>query len=128
MTLTTSGGFIINTGDTAKYTGVASITTPVSCVIAGFIKIANPTQSIITLTLRKNGTAIKTASMQVFSPNQPFSFSLSTDPILINTNDEFTVTTSPTISQIQIVGGSMQINTPTSAQTFDNYEDKIIYK
>jgi hypothetical protein len=128
MTLITSGGFIINTGDTAKYTGVSSITTPISCSVAGFIKIANPQQSIITLTLRKNGTAIKTASLQVFSPNQPFSFSLSTDPILINTNDEFTVTTSPTISQIQILGGNIQINTPTSVQTFDNYQDKVIYK
>lgn len=128
MTLSTSGGFIINGGNTAKYLTATTITTPISCTIAGFIKITNPQQTTVTLSLRKNGVAIKTASLQVFNPNTPFSFSLSTDPIIINTNDEFTITTSPNIYQIQILGGSIQINTPSITQSFDPYQDKFIYK
>lgn len=128
MTLITAGGFVINTGDTAKYIGATSMTTPVNCTVAGFMKITNPQQTVVTLSLRKNGTVIKTASLQVFNPNTPFSFGLSTDPITINTNDEFTVTLSPNISQIQILGGSIQINSPATTQSFDNYQDKYIYK
>lgn len=128
LTLQSAGGFVINGGNTAKYLGLSSITSPISCSVAGFMKITNPQQTTVTLSLRKNGVAIKTASLQVFNPNTPFSFSLSTDPIAINTNDEFTITTSPNIYQIQILGGSIQINTPSITQSFDPYQDKFIYK
>ena len=116
LTLQTAGGFVINGGNTAKYLGLSSITSPISCSVAGFMKITNPQQTTVTLSLRKNGVAIKTASLQVFNP------------IAINTNDEFTITTSPNIYQIQILGGSIQINTPAITQSFDPYQDKFIYK
>jgi hypothetical protein len=128
LTLESAGGFDIINTDTIKYLGATSIETPIDCIVFGIIKVTNPQQTTIVLTLRKNGVAIKTGSFPVYIPNQSFIFNLSTEPIAINTNDEFTITTSSNIRDIEIDGGSVKINTPTITQSFDSYQDKFIYK
>jgi hypothetical protein len=128
LTLQTAGGFVINTGNTAKYLGLTTINSPITCNISGRIINTTPSQTNVTFSLKKNGVAIKTNIVQVFNTNQIFALDMSASSTSIATNDEFTLTVSSNVNQIEIYGGSIQINTPSNTQVFDLYSEQYIYK
>lgn len=126
LTLVTSGGFSIQSGNTARYDGVTTLTTPVDCSIFGEVSCATyPTT--VSFQLQKNGTSIKTINYPVYVANQAYTMNLSVTTQSIATNDTFKVVVT-NASSINIDGGDMKINSPTSTITYDTYSENFIFE
>ena len=126
MTLVTSGGFSIQGGNTARYDGVTTITSPVTVGIFGVVSTSTYPKNV-TFTLRKDGTAINTITYPVYVANQAFTFNLSVGNQTIATNDTFTVVITGH-STITINGGDMKINSAGTSYTYDTYTDNYLYQ
>jgi len=126
LTLVTSGGFSIQTSNTARYDAATTLTTPVTVGIFGNVSCSSYPKNV-TFELRKSGTAIRTITYPVYVANQPFTFDLSVGTQTIATNDTFTVVITGH-SSVTIGGGDMKINTPGTAYTFDTYTDNYLYQ
>jgi hypothetical protein len=126
LTLVTSGGFSIQTSNTARYDAATTLTTPVTIGIFGNVSCSTYPKNV-TFELRKSGTAIRTITYPVYVANQPFTFDLSVGTQTIATNNTFTVVITGH-SSVTIGGGDMKINTPGTAYTFDTYTDNYLYQ
>ncbi len=126
LTLVTSGGFSIQTSNTARYDAATTLTTPVTVGIFGNVSCSTYPKNV-TFELRKSGTAIRTITYPVYVANQPFTFDLSVGTQTIATNNTFTVVITGH-SSVTIGGGDMKINTPGTAYTFDTYTDNYLYQ
>jgi hypothetical protein len=126
LTLVTSGGFSIQSSNTARYDALTTITTPVTVGIFGNVSCSTYPKNV-TFELRKSGTAIRTITYPVYVANQPFTFDLSVGTQTIATNNTFTVVITGH-SSVTIGGGDMKINTPGTAYTFDTYTDNYLYQ
>jgi hypothetical protein len=126
LTLVTSGGFSIQTSNTARYDAATTLTTPVTVGIFGNVSCSSYPKNV-TFELRKSGTAIRTITYPVYVANQPFTFDLSVGTQTIATNNTFTVVITGH-SSVTIGGGDMKINTPGTAYTFDTYTDNYLYQ
>jgi len=126
LTLVTSGGFSIQTSNTARYDAATTLTTPVTVGIFGNVSCSTYPKNV-TFELRKSGTAIRTITYPVYVANQPFTFDLSVGTQTIATNNTFTVVIVGH-SSVTIGGGDMKINTPGTAYTFDTYTDNYLYQ
>jgi hypothetical protein len=126
LTLVSAGNFSIQTSNTARYDGVATIVTPVTVNISGTISCSTYPKNV-TFELRKSGTAIKTITFTVYTTIQPFNLDLSVGTQTIATNNTFTVVITGH-SSVTIGGGDMKINTPGTAYTFDTYTDNYLYQ
>jgi hypothetical protein len=126
MTLVTSGGFSIQSGNSARYDGVTTLSTPIECSIFGEVS-ASTYPKVISFQLQKNGTAIKTINYTIYIPNQPYTLNLSVTTQTIATNDIFRVVVVGA-SSINVDGGDMKINSPSPTQNFDTYTDNFLYQ
>ena len=126
LTLVTSGGFSIQSGNTARYDGATTLTTPVTVGIFGVVSASTYPKNV-TFTLRKNGVAINTITYPVYVANQPFTFNLSVGNQTIATNDTFNVVITGH-STITINGGDMKINSAGTSYTYDTYTDNYLYQ
>jgi hypothetical protein len=126
LTLVTSGGFSIQSSNTARYDAATTLTTPVTVGIFGNVSCSTYPKNV-TFELRKSGTAIRTITYPVYVANQPFTFDLSVGTQTIATNNTFTVVITGHLS-VTIGGGDMKINTPGTAYTFDTYTDNYLYQ
>jgi hypothetical protein len=126
LTLVTSGGFSIQTSNTARYDAATTLTTPVTVGIFGNVSCSTYPKNV-TFELRKSGTAIRTITYPVYVANQAFTFDLSVGTQTIATNNTFTVVITGH-SSVTIGGGDMKINTPGTAYTFDTYTDNYLYQ
>lgn len=126
LTLVTSGGFSIQSSNTARYDAATTITSPVTVGIFGNVSCSTYPKNV-TFELRKSGTAIRTITYPVYVANQPFTFDLSVGTQTIATNNTFTVVIIGH-SSVTIGGGDMKINTPGTAYTFDTYTDNYLYQ
>ena len=126
LTLVTSGGFSIQTSNTARYDGVPTLSTPIDCSIFGNVS-ASSYPMTISFQLQKNGTSIKTLNYTINIPNQPFTFNLGVTTQTIATNDTFRVVVT-NASTITINGGDMKINSPSPTQVFDAYSDNYLFE
>ena len=126
LTLVTSGGFSIQGGNTARYDGATTLTTPVTVGIFGVVSTSTYPKNV-TFTLRKNGTAINTITYPVYVANQAFTFNLSVGSQTIATNDTFTVVITGH-STITINGGDMKINSNGTSYTYDTYTENYLYQ
>jgi hypothetical protein len=126
LTLVTSGGFSIQSSNTARYDAATTITSPVTVGIFGNVSCSTYPKNV-TFELRKSGTAIRTITYPVYVANQPFTFDLSVGTQTIATNNTFTVVITGH-SSVTIGGGDMKINTPGTAYTFDTYTDNYLYQ
>ena len=126
LTLVTSGGFSIQSSNTARYDAATTLTTPVTVGIFGNVSCSTYPKNV-TFELRKSGTAIRTITYPVYVANQPFTFDLSVGTQTIATNNTFTVVITGH-SSVTIGGGDMKINTPGTAYTFDTYTDNYLYQ
>jgi hypothetical protein len=126
LTLISAGNFSIQTSNTARYDGVATIVTPVTVTISGKVSCSTYPKNV-TFELRKSGTAIKTITFTVYTTIQPFNLDLSVGTQTIATNNTFTVVITGH-SSVTIEGGDMKINTPGTAYTFDTYTDNYLYQ
>jgi hypothetical protein len=126
LTLVTSGGFSIQSSNTARYDALTTITSPVTVGIFGNVSCSTYPKNV-TFELRKSGTAIRTITYPVYVANQPFTFDLSVGTQTIATNNTFTVVIIGH-SSVTIGGGDMKINTPGTAYTFDTYTDNYLYQ
>ena len=126
LTLVTSGGFSIQSSNTARYDAATTLTSPVTVGIFGNVSCSTYPKNV-TFELRKSGTAIRTITYPVYVANQPFTFDLSVGTQTIATNNTFTVVITGH-SSVTIGGGDMKINTPGTAYTFDTYTDNYLYQ
>jgi hypothetical protein len=126
LTLVTSGGFSIQSSNTARYDAATTLTTPVTVGIFGNVSCSTYPKNV-TFELRKSGTGIRTITYPVYVANQPFTFDLSVGTQTIATNNTFTVVITGH-SSVTIGGGDMKINTPGTAYTFDTYTDNYLYQ
>ena len=126
LTLVTSGGFSIQTSNTARYDGVPTLSTPIDCSIFGNVSASSYPRTI-SFQLQKNGTSIKTLNYTINIPNQPFTFNLGVTTQTIATNDTFRVVVT-NASTITINGGDMKINSPSPTQVFDPYSDNYLFE
>ena len=126
LTLVTSGGFSIQTSNTARYDGATTLLTPIDCGIFGNVSASSYPRTI-SFQLQKNGVAIRTINYTINIPNQPFTFNLGVGTQTIATNDLFRVVVS-NASTITINGGDMKINSPSPTQNFDPYTDNYLYQ
>jgi hypothetical protein len=125
LTLVTSGGFSIQTSNTARYDNATTLTTPVDCSIFGVVSAATyPTT--LSFQLQKNGVAIRTINYPIYIANQAYTMNLSVTTQTIATNDTFRVVVSGA-SSITINGGDMKINSPSSSLPYDTYTDNYLY-
>jgi hypothetical protein len=125
LTLVTSGGFSIQTSNTARYDNATTLTTPVDCSIFGVVSAASyPTT--LSFQLQKNGVAIRTINYPIYIANQAYTMNLSVTTQTIATNDTFRVVVSGA-SSITINGGDMKINSPSSSLPYDTYTDNYLY-
>ena len=125
LTLVTSGGFSIQTSNTARYDNATTLTTPVDCSIFGVVSAASY-PATISFQLQKNGVAIKTINYPIYIANQAFTMNLSVTTQTIATNDTFRVVVSGA-SSIRVNGGDMKINSPSSSLPYDTYTDNYLY-
>jgi len=126
MTLVTSGGFSIQNGNSARYDGIPTLSTPIDCSIFGEVS-ATTYPKIISFQLQKNGTSIRTINYTIYVANQPYTLNLSVSTQTIATNDVFRVVVSGA-SSINIDGGDMKINSPSPTQVFDTYTDNYLFQ
>ena len=126
LTLVTSGGFSIQTSNTARYDGATTLSTPVDCSIFGSVSASSYPRTI-SFQLQKNGTAIKTLNYTINIPNQPFTFNLGVTTQTIATNDTFRVVVT-NASSITVSGGDMKINSPSPTQIYDTYTDNYLFE
>lgn len=126
LTLSTGGGFTIQGGNTARYDGLATINAPVTAVVSGFIS-ASTYPKIVTFELRKNGTAIKTISQTIYTANTPFYAGLSVGTQTFATTNTLTMVITGHNS-VQILGGTLNVNTAAPTYTYDTYTDNYLYQ
>lgn len=126
LTLVTSGGFSIQGGNTARYDNATTLTTPVDCSIFGEVSAASY-PATISFQLQKNGTAIRTINYPIYVANQPYTMSLSVTTQTIATNDVFRVVVTGA-STINVDGGDMKINSPSTTLAYDTYTDNYLYE
>lgn len=126
MTLVTSGGFSIQGGNSARYDGIPTLSTPIDCSIFGEVS-ATTYPKVISFQLQKNGTSIRTINYTIYVANQPYTLNLSVSTQTIATNDVFRVVVSGA-SSVNIDGGDMKINSPSPTQVFDTYTDNYLFQ
>ena len=126
LTLVTSGGFSIQSGNTARYDGVTTINSPIDCIISGQVSASTYPKNI-TFELRKNGVAIVTQTETIYTFNEFFTINLSATSQSIATNNTFTVVITGH-STITISAGDIKIYTPGSGYTYDTYTDNFLYQ
>ena len=126
LTLVSSGGFSIQTSNTARYDNATTLTTPIDCSIFGVVSAATYPKTI-SFQLQKNGTAIRTINYPIYTANQPFTMALSVTTQTIATNDTFRVVVT-NASSITVNGGDMKINSPSTALDYDPYTDNYLYE
>lgn len=126
LTLVTSGGFSIQSSNTARYDAATTLTTPVTVGIFGNVSASSYPKNV-TFELRKNGTAINTITYPVYVANQPFTFNLSVGTQTIATTNTFTVVITGH-SSVTIGGGDMKINSPGTSYTYETYTDNYLYQ
>lgn len=125
LTLVTSGGFSIQTSNTARYDNATTLSTPVDCSIFGVVSASSYPRTI-SFQLQKNGIAIRTINYPIYVNNQSFTMNLSVSTQTIATNDTFRVVVT-NASSITINGGDMKINSPSSSLPYDTYTDNYLY-
>ena len=125
LTLVTSGGFSIQGGNTARYDNATTLSTPVDCSIFGEVSAASY-PATISFQLQKNGTAIRTINYPIYVANQPYTLNLSVTTQTIATNDTFRVVVVGA-STINVDGGDMKINSPSTTLAYDTYTDNYLY-
>jgi hypothetical protein len=126
LTLVTAGGFSIQSGNSARYDGLPTLSTPIECSIFGTMS-APSYPSSVTFQLQKNGTSIKTITLPIYYANFPYTLNLSVGATTIATNDIFKVVVNGA-SNLVVGGGDMKVNIPSTTQTYDTYTDNYIYK
>jgi hypothetical protein len=126
LSLTTSGGFTIVSGNTARYDGLPTINSPITAIVSGQVS-ASSYPKIVTFELRKNGTAIKTITQTIYTANQFFYADLSVGTQTLATNNTITMVATGHNS-ITILSGQLVINTQGTAYTFDTYTDNYLYQ
>lgn len=126
LTLVTSGGFSIQSGNSARYDGVPTLSTPIDCSIFGEVS-ATTYPKTISFQLQKNGTSIKTINYPIYVANQPYTLNLSVPTQTIATNDTFRVVVVGA-SNINVDGGDMKINSPSPTQNYDTYSDNYLFE
>lgn len=126
MTLVTSGGFSIQSGNSARYDGIPTLSTPIECSIFGEVS-ASTYPKVISFQLQKNGTPIKTINYTIYIANQPYTMNLSVTTQTIATNDIFRVVVVGA-SSINVDGGDMKISSPAPTQDFDTYTDNYLFQ
>lgn len=126
LALVTSGGFSIQSGNSARYDGVPTLSTPIDCSIFGEVS-ATTYPKTISFQLQKNGTSIKTINYPIYVANQPYTLNLSVPTQTIVTNDTFRVVVVGA-SSINVDGGDMKINSPSPTQNYDTYSDNYLFE
>ena len=126
LTLVTSGGFSIQSGNSARYDGVSTLSTPIECSIFGEVS-ASTYPKTISFQLQKNGTSIKTINYPIYVANQPYTLNMSVGTQSIATNDTFRLVVVGA-SSINVDGGDMKINSPSPTQNFDTYSDNYLFE
>jgi hypothetical protein len=124
-TLTTSGGFSIQSNTDIRWDGGASITKTVTVSINGTLKCASyPTT--INMTLKLNSTTLKNQPYVVYVDNQSFTFNMSaTGTVTIAPGDIITLNITSATS-ITVGGGTISIPSGQQGLTYDPYYDEFI--
>jgi len=126
LTLVTSGGFSIQGGNTARYDNATTLSTPIDCSIFGEVSAASY-PATISFQLQKNGTAIRTINYPIYVPNQPYTINLGATTQTITTNDVIRVVVVGA-STINVDGGDIKINSPSTSLPYDTYTDNYLYE
>ena len=126
LTLVSSGGFSIQGGNTARYDSATTLSTPIDCSIFGEVS-ASSYPATISFQLQKNGTSIKTINYPIYVANQPYTMNLSVGIQTIATNDIFRLVVVGANS-INVDGGDIKINSPTTSLVYDTYTDNYLYQ
>ena len=126
LTLVTSGGFSIQGGNTARYDNATTLSTPIDCSIFGEVSAASY-PAIISFQLQKNGTAIRTINYPIYVANQPYTINLGATTQTIATNDVIRVVVVGA-STINVDGGDIKINSPSTSLPYDTYTDNYLYE
>jgi hypothetical protein len=126
LTLVTSGGFSIQGGNTARYDNATTLSTPIDCSIFGEVSAASY-PSTISFKLQKNGTDIKVINYPIYVANQAYTINLGATTQTIATNDVIRVVIAGA-STINVDGGDIKINSPSTSLAYDTYTDNYLYE
>jgi hypothetical protein len=126
LTLVTSGGFSIQSGNTARYDAATTLNTPVTCFVNGRVSASTYPKNV-TFELRKNGTAINTITQTIYTANQFFTVYLDVPTQTIATTNTFTIVITGHSSVI-ISAGNIIINSTAAAYTYDTYTENYLYQ
>jgi len=124
-TLTTSGGFSIQSNTDIRWDGGASITKNITASINGTLQCASyPTT--ITMTLKLNSTAIKTQTYPVNVANQSFTFNMSPSTATTIAPGDIITLNITSATSITVAGGTISIPSAQQGLTYDPYYDEFI--
>ena len=126
LTLVTSGGFSIQGGNTARYDNATTLITPIDCSIFGEVSAASY-PATISFKLQKNGTDIKVINYPIYVANQAYTINLGATTQTIATNDVIRVVVAGA-STINVDGGDIKINSPSTSLAYDTYTDNYLYE
>lgn len=129
LEITTGSQFVIQNTDELKYTGAASFTTDITCLVEGDFTGISVLPHNATLTLKKNGSTLSSQSLNVTAVPTSFNFDLSVNNVTFNTNDIIQIQLSNRITDIDIVSSDINFTYTTSgALTYDPYTEKYLYE
>lgn len=124
-TLTTSGGFSIQSNTDIRYDAGGSITQNITASINGTLQCASyPTT--ITMTLKLNSTTLKTQTYPVNVANQSFTFNMSPATSTTIAQGDIITLNITSATSITVSGGTISIPSAQSGLTYDPYYDEFI--
>lgn len=124
-TLTTSGGFSIQSNTDIRYDAGGSITQNITASINGTLQCASyPTT--ITMTLKLNTTTLKTQTYPVNVANQSFTFNMSPATSTTIAQGDIITLNITSATSITVSGGTISIPSAQSGLTYDPYYDEFI--
>ena len=129
LEITSAAQFSISNGYQLVYNGSSQITVNIACTIEGDMNDVVTTPYDAYIYLKKNGSTLDSAFVNVTTEPTAFSFDLSTNSVVLNPGDILSLQLSNRIVEIDVIDSNISFTySVTGGITYDPYEDKYIYK
>jgi len=126
FTIVSAADFTLGGTTNITYIGSNNITVNFACNVSGAITSSSGAASV-DFVLYKNSTPLNTQTVYINNNPEYFNVDLSTNSVLLSTNDILSIFIDSNIYALDLTGGEMTFSYTTStAQTFDTYVDKYL--
>jgi len=129
LEITSAAQFSISNAYQLVYNGSSQITVNIACTIEGDMNDVVTTPYDAYIYLKKNGSTLDSAFVNVTTEPTAFNFDLSTNSVVLNPGDILSLQLSNRIVEIDVIDSNISFTySVTGGITYDPYQDKFIYK